>query len=181
MKRKISKNSIFMISAVLVIGVFFLFFGVVAYFSDMYPNDLYISENTQLLSANEVENQYLIKGSITNRGDESITVQSFEFWCFNADRSVHGTHTVENITIEAGQTYQIYEEITSNGSVIYTSAVLHNTKIDGEDVILQYSQDGKNFGNKQNEITAMIVGAILTSIGIFMLVRRIKQRRLLNG
>ena len=181
MKRKCNISSIFMISAVLGIGVFFLLFGVIAYFSDMYPNDIYISEQIQLYTANEVENQYLIKGSLCNRGEETITIQSMEFWCYNADRTVHGSHTIENISIEPGENYAIYEEITSNGSVIYTSVSLHSTIIEDGEVMLQYSADGKNFGNKQNEITSVIVGAIMTPIGIYLLVRRIKQRRLGNG
>lgn len=170
-----------MISAISIVGVFFLIFGIVAYSSDMYPYDIYISQPITLGIAQEVENQYLIQGEIKNKGEESITIQKLEFRCYNEDKSVHGTRIVENITIDAGQTYSIHEEIVSNGSVKYTSVRLYSTTIDDAEVQLLFSKDGKTFSNKQNELTAIVVGAIMLVIDGFMIYKKIKQRKVLNG
>lgn len=78
--------------------------------------------------------------------------------------------------IEAGQSYDIYEEIKSNGSEKYTYARLHKTIVEDEEIILLYSADGETFGNKQNEITAIIVGAGLIVIGAIMIVLRIRKK-----
>lgn len=182
MRKKTGKLSgILMISAISIVGVFFLIFGIVAYSSDMYPYDIYISQPITLGIAQEVENQYLIQGEIKNKGEESITIQKLEFRCYNEDKSVHGTRIVENITIDAGQTYSIHEEIVSNGSVKYTSVRLYSTTIDDAEVQLLFSKDGKTFSNKQNELTAIVVGAIMLVIDGFMIYKKIKQRKVLNG
>ena len=43
MKSKTKKSSIFMISAISIVGVFFLFLGITSFFSELYPYDIYIS------------------------------------------------------------------------------------------------------------------------------------------
>ncbi|MBR4004076.1 MAG: hypothetical protein IKI95_08565, partial [Clostridia bacterium] len=58
---------------------------------------------------------------------------------------------------------------------------LQTTVIEEGEVQLQYSEDGKSFSNKQNELTSIIVGVIMTGIGIFMIIREVKRRKVLNG
>ena len=69
----------------------------------------------------------------------------------------------------------------SDGTLQYTAAKLQTTVIEEGEVQLQYSEDGNSFSNKQNELTSIIVGVIMTGIGIFMIIREIKRRKLLNG
>lgn len=175
------RSSIFMICAVSIVGVFFLLFGLVAFNSVMYPYDIYLSQQVTLGVAQEVENQYLIQGKISNKGSEAVTIQSIEFWCYNADRTAHGTYTIENITLQPNSSYSIHEEIVGNGSLIYSSVSINSTKVEDADIILQYSEDGKNFGNKQNEITAMVFGGIMCCIAGVLIYKEIKKRKVLNG
>lgn len=150
--------------------------------TNMYPYDIYLSKPITLLVAEEVDNQYLISGEITNKGEESVTIQKLIFRCYNADSSVHGSHEIENIVILPGEKYTIHEEIVSNGTVSYTYARLHQTIVEDSEIILQYSEDGKNFGNKQNEITSIVVGCIMIVIAGVMIFRRIQlKRRNKNG
>lgn len=181
MKRNNKKSSIFIISAISIVGVFFLFLGITSYFSDLYPYDIYLSKQVTLSIAQEVDNQYLIQGEIKNKGEETIVIQKLEFRCYTADRSAYGTHTIENVSVAPGESYSIYEEIVSDGTVQYSAVNLHSTIIEDGEVQLQYSEDGKTFGNKQNEITSIVVGVIMTAIGIFMVIREIRRRKVLNG
>lgn len=181
MKSKTKKSSIFMISAISIVGVFFLFLGITSFFSELYPYDIYISKEITLSIGQGVDNQYLIQGELSNKGEDEIVVQKLEFRCYTADRSAYGTHTIENIKIAPGQSYQIYEEIVSNGTLQYTAVKLQTTVIEEGEVQLQYSKDGKSFSNKQNELTAIIVGVVMTGIGIFMIIREVKRRKVLNG
>lgn len=177
MKKKRIGSSIFIISATMVFGVLMLLLGTVVLGETVYPYDIYISKNVTLSIAQEVENQYLIQGEITNKGTETIIIEKIELRCYNADSSKHGAFELENIVIEAGKTYKIYEEIQSNGEIQYTYARIHKTVVEGEEIILKYSADGKSFGNKQNEITAIIVGAVLILISVSMIVVRIIRKR----
>lgn len=182
MKRNNKIGSIFIISAVSIVGVFFLILGLIAFNTNMYPYDIYLSQPITLSVAEGIDNQYLISGEITNKGEESITIQKLVFRCYNADSSVHGTHEIDNVTILPGDKYSIHEEIVSNGSVTYTYARLYQTIVEDSEIILKYSEDGENFSNKQNEVTLIIVGRIMLVIAGFMIFRRIQfKRRNENG
>lgn len=177
MKSKTKKRSIFMISAISIVGVFFLFLGITSFFSELYPYDIYISKEITLSIGQGVENQYLIQGELSNKGEDEIVVQKLEFRCYTADRLAYGTHTIENIKIAPGQSYQIHEEIVSNGTLQYTAVKLQTTVIEEGEVQLQYSKDGKSFSNKQNEITAMVFGGIMCCIAGVLIYKEIKRRR----
>ncbi len=173
-------RSIIMISAISIVGVFFLILGTMAYGSDMYPYDVYLSKQVEL-GIGDIENRYLIQGEIKNRGEENIIIEKLEFRCYNEDRTSYGVRELSNITIAPGESYSIYEEIQSDGSLQYTSVRLYKTIIEGEEVQMMFSEDGKNFGNKQNELTAIIFGAIMLVIGGFMTYKYIRRRKVLNG
>lgn len=170
-----------MISAISIVGVFFLLLGLIAYGSKMYPYDFYISEKITLGISQEIDNQYLIQGKIKNDGKEVVVIDKLEFRCYNTDRTAYGTFEKDNISINPGEVYTIHEEILSNGSLQYSSVRLYKTIVQGEEVQLQFSPDGKSFSNKQNELTAIIFGSIMIVIGGVMTYRKIKRRKVLNG
>ncbi len=177
-KKDFSLLKIVLISCV---GVFFLLIGLVVYFADSYSNLIYISKNIVLEKAINISNQYRITGEITNRTKDSIVIEKIEIRAYPADRSVYGVYELTNIAIDAGETYNILAEITSVGDVEYTFVSLYKCVVDDTHMTLKYSNNGKSFGNQQNEITAIIAGLIFIGIDVILINKFIKKRRVQNG